>query len=166
MEGEEVLRVLDVLAAAGIPVSVAGGWGVDALLGRRTRDHGDLDLAVASTAIDRAIDALAAAGYALSVDQRPARLALSGALGSVDLHPVAFSPDGSGIQQGFDGQTFVYPPGSLDAVGTIAGRAVRCATPELQLRFHEGYAPRPVDRADMAALAAAFGLALPDALRD
>jgi hypothetical protein len=42
----EVLGVLGDLAEAGCAVWVAGGWGVDALAGRQTRLHRDLDLAV------------------------------------------------------------------------------------------------------------------------
>jgi lincosamide nucleotidyltransferase A/C/D/E len=40
----------------------------------------------------------------------------------------------------------------LDALGRIAGRAVPCLTPELQLRFHLGYEPGPTDRHDVALL--------------
>jgi hypothetical protein len=38
---------------------------------------------------------------------------------------------------------------------------MRCLTPQLLVRFHEGYEPRDVDRHDLAALAVEFGLALP-----
>ena len=41
-----VLAVLDLLAAAEVRAWVAGGWGVDALLGRQTRPHCDIDLVV------------------------------------------------------------------------------------------------------------------------
>jgi lincosamide nucleotidyltransferase A/C/D/E len=63
------------------------------------------------------------------------------------------------------GEVFHYPAGSLDAEGVIAGRQVRCATPELQLAFHAHYEPRDHDRGDMAALASAFGLSLPASYR-
>ena len=46
MELPDVIRVLDRLDAAGVGWRVDGGWGVDALLGRQTRAHRDLDLAV------------------------------------------------------------------------------------------------------------------------
>jgi lincosamide nucleotidyltransferase A/C/D/E len=41
-----VLRVLGTLADAGTSVAVAGGWPVDALVGRQTGEHVDLDLAI------------------------------------------------------------------------------------------------------------------------
>jgi lincosamide nucleotidyltransferase A/C/D/E len=46
MELGEVLGVLADLTEAGCSVWVAGGWGVDALVGRQTRSHRDLDLAL------------------------------------------------------------------------------------------------------------------------
>ena len=69
-------------------------------------------------------------------------------------------PSGAGVQTGFDGQTFEYPPGSLEAEGEIGGRIVRCGTPELQVTFHRATNRREHDRRDMAALARAFGLTL------
>jgi lincosamide nucleotidyltransferase A/C/D/E len=160
MGADEVLRVLDALDAAGVRVGVTGGWGIDALLGRQTRVHGDVDLGVPSDSVDGAIGALEALGYAVDADERPARVVLSSDEGRVDLHPIVMLASGAGIQNGFDGQTFEYPPGSLEADGEIGGQTVRCGTPELQVAFHRGYEPRGHDLLDMAALADAFGLAL------
>jgi lincosamide nucleotidyltransferase A/C/D/E len=162
----EVLRVLDALDAAGIGWGITGGWGIDALLRRQTRAHGDVDLGIASEAVEAAIGALASLEYSLEVDERPARVVLRSADGQVDLHPIVWGPSGAGVQTGLDGETFDYPTSSLEAEGEIGGRLVRCGTPELQLTFHEHYEPRDHDRRDMAALAAAFGLSLPPAYSD
>jgi lincosamide nucleotidyltransferase A/C/D/E len=160
MEAAQVLRVLDALEAAGVTPGVSGGWGIDALLRRQTRVHGDVDLGVPSDAVDAAVAALQGLGYELAADERPARVVLDGPDGKVDLHPIVMQPSGTGVQTGFEGQTFEYPPGSLEAEGEIGGRTVRCATPALQVAFHGGYEPREHDRLDMAALAKAFALTL------
>lgn len=162
MEAAEALAVVRSLDAAGIRGGVSGGWGIDALLGRQTRPHGDLDLAVDALSVNEAIAVLGVRGYGVTHDQRPARLELSTSDGrKVDLHPVRWQPDGTGYQHGFDGQVFVYPPGSMETVGRIARQTVICATAELQLTFHAGYEPKPHDRADVALLAKRFGLAPP-----
>jgi lincosamide nucleotidyltransferase A/C/D/E len=162
ISADEVVDILDRLGAAGIDTSVAGGWAVDALLGRVTREHSDLDLAVDAANVTRAIQALEALGLRVDVDERPARLAMGDGRRTVDLHPVRWGADGVGRQSTGTGGDFVYPPGSTDARGRIGGREVRCLTHELLVAFHEGYEPRDIDRADMAAIAEHYGLELPD----
>jgi lincosamide nucleotidyltransferase A/C/D/E len=166
VDATEVLRVLGALDAAGIGWGITGGWGIDALLHRETRSHGDVDLGIASEGLDDAIDAIEPLGYVLIRDERPARVVLTSDVGQVDLHPIVWQLSGAGVQTGLDGETFNYPAGSLDAVGEIGGRAVRCGTPELQVAFHGHYEPRDHDRRDMAALAEAFGVSLPGSYRD
>ena len=46
MNAEEVLRILDALEDKGVRYWLSGGWGVDALAGRQTRPHDDLDIAI------------------------------------------------------------------------------------------------------------------------
>jgi lincosamide nucleotidyltransferase A/C/D/E len=163
VDAAEVLRVLDALDAAGVRAGITGGWGIDALLRRETRQHGDLDLGVSNHAVDAAVAALEPLDYVVELDERPARVGLVSEVGKVDLHPIVWDPSGAGVQTGLDREYFAYPAGSLDAEGEIGGRIVRCGTPELQVAFHSHYEPREHDRRDMAALAAAFDLALPPA---
>jgi lincosamide nucleotidyltransferase A/C/D/E len=165
MAAEAVLEVIDSLEAAGVRAGITGGWGIDALLRRETRTHDDVDLGIDATRLDVAVAALERLGYAIVNDQRPARVELAGLHGRVDLHPIVWGEDGAGRQQGLDGETFDYPARSLDSVGMIGGREVRCGTPELQLAFHSHYEPREHDRRDMAELSAAFGLPLPASYR-
>ena len=161
MTSAGVIMVLDALARGEIRAAVAGGWAIDALLGRETREHDDLDMAIDSRLIDRAISSLGGLGLEVSMDQLPARLELRGNGMLVDLHPVTLAPDGVGRQPGLAGEVYEYPVDSMDAVGSIGGREVMCLTPELLVWFHDGYEPRDVDRMDMALLADAFELSLP-----
>jgi hypothetical protein len=53
------------LAGVGVPWCVVGGWAIDLFLGRETRAHGDLEIAIARTDFARVRARLA--GYALHV---------------------------------------------------------------------------------------------------
>jgi lincosamide nucleotidyltransferase A/C/D/E len=161
MTATDVLTVVDAMADAGVPSWVAGGWGIDALVGETTRAHRDLDAAIPAELDAAAMTALAPLGYQLTLDERPARFVLSTPGGRlIDLHPVVFDPDGHGVQQGFDGQVFEYPPHALGE-GVIADRTVRCLSVEQQIRFHLGYEPLEHDRQDMALLRERLGIELP-----
>ena len=143
VDAADVIGVLDALDAAAVRSWVGGGWGVAALAGRQTRPHRDLDLAVDAADLGRCLAALGQFGYAAETDWLPSRIELR-APGDrwVDVHPVAFSPDGSGRQADTDGGFFGYP---LDAFGCgmIAGRAVPCLSARQQRRFRTGYRHRP-----------------------
>ena len=84
MEQDEVHAVLDALGTAGIPTWVAGGWGVDALAGRQTRAHRDLDLLVDAERLEDCLSILTARGYAVETDWLPVRVEVgaAGAAGS------------------------------------------------------------------------------------
>lgn len=60
-----VVALMDALAVAGVSSWVAGGWGVDALIGHQTRRHYDLDLVVSDTPdnIERVGRVLSLAGF-------------------------------------------------------------------------------------------------------
>ena len=151
----EVLRVLTAVDAAGLRTWVAGGWGVDALLGRQTRVHRDLDLAVdvTQTPLDLALDTLELLDYRVETDWRPTRVELAApAARWVDLHPVVFDDEGTGWQANTDGRPpFRYPPQAF-AEGSIDGSAVRCLSVAQQLLFHSGYPPRRHDLANIKLL--------------
>lgn len=152
MSLEAVLAVLDVLEEAGVGVWLDGGWGVDALVGRQTRPHRDVDLAFDVRDEDAALTALRSLGYEIETDWRPTRVELAAPHERwVDLHPLAFEAGGDGIQQGPAGQRWVYPADCF-TTGSLAGRTVGCLSAEQQLLFHSGYEPREQDRHDLALL--------------
>ena len=152
MQAWQVLELLDAFDRAGIRVWIGGGWAVDAVVGRQTRDHGDLDLAVDAARLDALLGLLGEHGFRATVDWLPSRVELTASDGRrVDVHPVEFRPDGSGVQAGYGGPPFKYPADGF-ARGTIDGRPVPCLSVAQQLRFREGYPPRDVDVHDVALL--------------
>ena len=149
----EVLRVLDALEAGGVACWVLGGWGVDALVGRQTRDHRDLDVAVDAAQLDQGLVTVHALGYTVETDWLPVRVELVAAAGWVDVHPVVFDSSGHGVQAGLDGVTFDYAAKDLQH-GVLGGRTVSCISAAHQIRVHSGYEHRPQDVHDLEQLRA------------
>jgi lincosamide nucleotidyltransferase A/C/D/E len=166
MCGRDVREIVDALEAAGVPVWVDGGWGVDALLRRQTREHGDLDLALPLDATHAARRVLARLGFITYEDEMPTRLELRDPYDRrVDLHPLTFDADGNGRQQLQDGGFGTYTAAGLAGAGEIDGRPVRCLSASLQVAFHTGYAPDDDDRQDVRLLCAELGIDVPDEYR-
>jgi lincosamide nucleotidyltransferase A/C/D/E len=113
MSADSVPSVLARLQKAGIKVWIGGGWGIDALVGRQTRPHRDLDLLFSAEQEAAVIAALAEADYAETLDGRPVRFAVTDPAGrEIDLHPLTFGPDGSAAQAALEpGRPFAYPAG-------------------------------------------------------
>jgi lincosamide nucleotidyltransferase A/C/D/E len=110
VDAEDVIQVLDALDAAGVRHWVAGGWGIAALVGRQTRQHRDLDLAVDAADLSRCLAVLAGLEYAAETDWLPSRIELRAAGERwVDVHPVAFSETGVGRQADLDGGSTTSP---------------------------------------------------------
>ena len=65
MSWAEVALVLRALNEADIRYWLQGGWGVDALVGRQTRSHRDLDVDLDQTLEAEALDVLTQLGYAV-----------------------------------------------------------------------------------------------------
>ena len=154
MDAHSVVELLAALHDRDLSAWVAGGWGVDAIVGQQTRPHGDLDLAVNADQWDRITALLDELGFVRTVDWFPVRIEMTAPDGRrVDLHPVCFAPDGSGVQSGLDGASFFYAADGFTA-GVIDGVSVPCLSVRQQLSFREGYELRDVDRHDLPLLRA------------
>lgn len=159
MQAFDVLTLVSAMDELGVVCWLDGGWGVDCLLGEQTREHGDLDLVVGRSDVDRVTRHLKANSFEVLRDWLPTSIAFRDPSGrEVDLHPVELTADGGGDQVLQDGSTWHY---SAPVEGFVAGRSVRCASPRDQLLMHLGYDPRPVDFADVRRIAERFELPAP-----
>ena len=90
----EVLTIIGWLTERKTVYQVNGGWGVDALVGRQTREHGDLDVFVDADVMPDLIEWLASRGYEPVTDWLPIRIELASEHGRVDVHPWSSGPTG------------------------------------------------------------------------
>lgn len=157
---DQVLRVLDLLAAAGVAsVWLDGGWGVDALLGHQSRPHQDLDLVIEERDLANVVTCLQQASFHELPDGRPWNLVMADHDNhQIDLHVIRLGEDGAGL---YGSAGAAYPASSLTGAGRIGPRAVRCLTADYQLESHTGYEHDEDDVGDVLALHRRFGLALP-----
>ena len=159
MTAGAVPQVLELLEGSQVVAVVDGGWGIDALLGRQTRPHSDLDLVVAVGDVPAAQTALTDAGFVVLRDWLPTAVSYVHPDGrEVDLHPITPTADGGGDQELSGRPPFHYGP---PVRGRIAGAPVHCVDGDTQLRAHCGYPPTAKDHADVAALAEHLGVEPP-----
>jgi lincosamide nucleotidyltransferase A/C/D/E len=162
MTAGRVLELLAVLRSNGVEATLDGGWGVDALLGRETRAHEDLDLVVALGDVPRIEAALRPLGFARHEDQLPVRCVLRRGGEQLDLHTVSFDAAGGGVQPQPGGGSFRYPPEGF-VTGRVGDAAVPCVSASVQILCHQGYVPTAKDAQDVLALCREFDLVVPTA---
>ena len=136
MPASRVLVVLDALAAAGAQAWVGGGWGVDALIGRQTRQHQDLDLVLSNDHVEylKVADVLTRAGFRLVTRQlhngrpMPSCYVWRHDGHTIDVLPVALHEP-----------PFRAAPDNAESPftqGSIIGRPVPCLRASLQVALH------------------------------
>lgn len=161
------------LEARGIAIWLMGGWGVDALLGRQTRAHHDVDVLVEVSMLERFRGRLHELGFAFRfVWEQETWWVHDASWSGADEQPTAFvyaHPDGREIdvhvvrRDGNGGPVALWtcPYGftvdGLDGRGVVAGHPVRCLTRDMQRAAHTGYELPPNHVADLRLLAEATG---------
>ena len=158
MSGDAAIQLMQLFEQHSIAVVVDGGWGVDALLGKQTRPHGDLDIALQHQDVPKLRALLEARGYkdVPRDDTRDCNFVMGDDQGhEVDFHSYTFDAQGKlvfGVE---------YPIESLTGYGSIQGYPVKCITAEWMVQFHTGYALDENDYRDVATLCQQFNIALP-----
>ncbi len=151
---EDAIQILQLLESNDIPVWLVGGWGIDALLGRQTREHKDLDILLLRDDVVRVNEVLIKTGYHLKelwsenrqvIDNHGNKIDMAFVLHNaegfeIDAHAFHFEGD-QVIPDWEDSEGFHITRAGLDHTGFIAGVKVRCISAQLQLLFHTGYTP-------------------------
>ena len=158
MTAEDVIEFVQLLKQNHIDLYIDGGWGVDALLGKQTRDHEDLDIAVQHKDVLKIRLLLEAKGYrdVIRDDTRDCNFVLGDDEGHlIDFHSYTFDVNGK-IIFGVE-----YPYDSLNGTGSINGYPVKCITPDWMVKFHTGYPLDENDYHDVKLLCERYGIDLP-----
>lgn len=171
MRTEDVLNVVDALEAEAVPFCLAGGWGVDALVGRQSRSHDDLDVVIDNYEQDlqRAVDALSPLGFKLVASfERSAWMPKNSVLEDdtgrrVDLDSLnwqilarEFGPPGAdeSARKAFEHHVFTE--------GTVGGRRVPCLSADVQLLYHTHFELTLPHRHDVNLLRDELGASVPE----
>jgi lincosamide nucleotidyltransferase A/C/D/E len=168
----ELVLVVESLESEGIPYWLAGGWGVDALLGRRTRRHKDIDVVIDDFAQNepKARHALLALGFNhVNFDEggmwMPTRSNFEDDAGhrievlGIDWERVGSAlgcvagPGSEAVREACSSEVFT--------MGTMDGRRVPCLTSEAQLLFHTGFSLEPAGRLNVSLLRSELGKTAP-----
>ena len=100
MQEREVIDFYRAMEHSGITVWIDGGWGVDALLGKQTRPHSDLDIAIQQEDVANIRALLESQGYReikLEI-ARPYNFVLGDDKGrEIDIHVIALDAKGGSV---------------------------------------------------------------------
>lgn len=167
MSAELVTDIYQNMNLKGVTLWLDGGWGVDALLGKQTRAHGDLDIVIQKKDVDALVDYLVNKGY-WQID-RGDTSDYNFVMGDsearfVDFHGIELDENGNG-QYGPKENGVVYSAEALSGHGRINDLEVKCISPEWVVKFHSGYELRDKDRHDVLAVCEKFGIKVPEEYR-
>lgn len=144
----------------GIKVWIDGGWAVDALLGKQTRPHEDLDLAIEHKNLSKFKEYLENQVYKeLERDENKKwDLVMGDDQGhEIEAHAFSFDDDGQVIEQeDWNG----YSANSLSGTGIIDGKVVRCVNLDQLFKTKRNF--KESDKKDINALCEKFGVEYPE----
>jgi lincosamide nucleotidyltransferase A/C/D/E len=130
MTSKDVISLYIQLKNQEVKIWIDGGWAVDALLGKQTRPHRDLDIAIQWKDVLRLRQFLELQGYKQIKEDNKWNFVLADNQGhEVDVHAFVFDDQGN-VVDGIE-----YPTASLTGTGTIDDQTVRCISPEYMIQF-------------------------------
>jgi Aminoglycoside-2''-adenylyltransferase len=136
-----IRAVTNTLGTVDISAWLFGGWGLDARIGRITRDHGDVEFWLERIDAERSKSVLVGAGATALSTQPPAE-SCEFTWDGVDFSTAYFDrqPDGSFVQLQGRWSDWLFPPGSFgDDPGMLDGTPVLAMSVAGMLAMKEQY---------------------------
>ena len=160
---EDACEIIKYALQNEIKVYLDGGWGVDALLGRETRIHNDMDLFVEQKHYHVYIHVIKQHGF----EEVTTEYTTDGHTvwkddkqRIIDLHCFEFT-DGGIV---YEGDTF--PLKTFSGIGKVGDITVSCIEPLSQVMFHLGYEHDENDMHDVLLLCETFQIEVPDEYKE
>ncbi len=172
MSADKLLEYLDGLDQLGLRYWLDGGWGVDSLLGKETREHKDADLIIEKKDLDAVKAYFASKGFEDKTEgDMWWHFFMTSPDTEVDFLVLDFQPDGSAyygpIENGaiFPADVFATGGGEIKGrkVNTLtAAYRVKCLTKEFGVVTRNGYEINDKDAIDMVRLCKHYNLPIPE----
>lgn len=170
MTAEKLLQIHSDLKKLGVEIILDGGWGTDALLGVKTRDHKDIDFMIEKKDVEKVRDYFSSNGYETSGDENTWwHFILENEDSVIDIHVIEMDESGRGIY-GPKENNALFPADCFEGKGEINGVEVRCLTAEYRVLCltvdygvitRTGYKLKDTDYKDIAALCKKFKIEIP-----
>lgn len=149
---EDLMTIINLLENANIKYWIDGGWGVDILAGKQTRNHRDIDVNFDAQHTERLLNLLFEYGYKIDTDWKPVRIELySEKYGYLDIHPFILNEDGTSKQADLKGGFYEFEK-DFFSNAIFEGKTISCISLKGQKIFHSGYELRDKDKQDIAVL--------------
>lgn len=162
MSAVQAARLYGLLEQHDVACWVMGGWGVDALHGRVTRPHKDLDLLVPLSTLSIYTEVVRSNGFVRKLEwseSRPVDVGVPFESAFVDAHPDGRAIDVHVIDVDLDGAVvqlyddpWPLPEDALSGRGLLGSREVTCVSRSAQLAMHSGYDLPEAHREDVRLL--------------
>ena len=143
---EDLMTIINLLENANIKYWIDGGWGVDILAGKQTRNHRDIDVNFDAQHTEKLLNLLFEYGYKIDTDWKPVRIELySEKYGYLDIHPFILNEDGTSKQADLEGGFYEFEK-DFFSNAIFEGKTIPCISLKGQKIFHSGYELRDKDK--------------------
>lgn len=149
---EDLMTIINLLKDSNIKYWIDGGWGVDILAGKQTRNHRDIDVDFDAQHTEELLKILLKYGYEVDTDWKPVRIELySEKYGYLDIHPFILNEDGTSKQADLEGGFYEFEK-DFFSNAIFEGKTIPCISLKGQKIFHSGYELRDKDKQDISVL--------------